>query len=183
MSTKPTINLEVTATKKGFTFCDKTAKFSTTNPTGWKPGDWSINNVSSATLRLTLPDGTQPTTLLLTDFPSLDEVCREVLPADFSMSEFQSGRYILEYIITFSTSPVGPTSIKTTVDMYHFGKVKCCIEAKKKSICDYKNEEYQEVYFMGLLLESAALSACEGDYTSADNILTYLNTKCNCNCC
>lgn len=183
MSTKPTINLKVDATKVGFTFCDNTAQFSNSNPTGWKPGDWSINNVTSATLKLTLPDGTSPTTLVLADFPSLDCVCREILPADFSMSEFESGKYKLDYTLNFSTSPEGPTVIQTSVEMYHFGKVQCCIERKKREACDYTDDKYQKWAFNGLLLESAMLAACKGDTASADKILTYLNNKCNCKCC
>lgn len=182
MSTKPTINISIEPTKSGFTFCDNTAKFSNSNPTGWKMGDWSINNVSSATIKLTDPNGNSAS-ILVTDMPSLNCVCRELTPIDFGMTEFESGKYKIEYTIAFSTSPIGPTVIKTTTYIYHLGKVKCCIEAKKKSLCDYDDEKAQKVFFMSTLLEAASLAACSGDSSSADRILTYLNNKCNCKCC
>lgn len=182
MSTKPTIKLNIEATKVGFTFCDNTGKFSNSNPTGWKPGDWSITNVTSATIKLTDPNGVSAS-ILVTDMPSLNCVCRELLPIDFGMSEFESGKYKIEYTIALSTSPVGATVIKTTTYIYHLGKVKCCIEAKKKSLCNYDDEQAQKVFFMSTLLESASLAACKGDDSSATKILTYLNNKCNCKCC
>lgn len=182
MSTKPTIKINIEATKVGFTFCDNTGKFSNSNPTGWKPGDWSINNVSSAQIKITNPDGTSAT-LIVTDMPSHNCVCRELLPNDFGLEEFVSGKYKIDYTISFSTSPIGATVIMTTTYMYHLGKVKCCIDNKINSICDYDSETTKKVYFMNLLLESASLAVCKGDETKANNILDYLNNKCNCKCC
>lgn len=182
MSTKPTININIEPTKAGFTFCDNTAKFSSSNPTGWKPGDWSITNVTSATIKLTDPNGVS-SSILVANMPSLNCVCRELIPSEFGLDEFISGKYKIDYTIALSTSPIGATVIVTSTSLYHLGKVRCCIEAKKKSICDYKTDEAKEIFFMDSLFDAVGLAVCKGEETYANNILTYLNNKCNCKCC
>lgn len=182
MSTKPTINIKVSTTKKGFTFCDNTGKFSKSNPKGWKPGDWSINHVTSATITLTAPNSATPMTTLLTTIPSLDCTCVELLPSMFGMSEFPSGKYKIQYKINMS-SPVAGTVLSSIVNIYNLESIKCCIESKKKALCDLNDGKAVEVYFMDTLFDALTYAICEGDEETANTILAYLNNKCNCKCC
>ena len=181
---KPTINIEIECTKLGFTFCDNTGKFGTNgNTTGWKPGDYSINNVTSAQLRITVPNGTVITKVVSPNIPSLNCTCIEILAADLSVTEIEAGKYKFEYFIYITNSVTGSqTIIKTTKYVWHLYQVICCIEGKKKKLTR-DCEKDKCVYQMDLMLEAAQLALCKGDETSAGEIVEYLKSKCNCKCC
>jgi len=179
---KPKINISVEPTKLGFTICDKTGKFDGNNPDGWKPGAWSINNVTSASIRITIPYTNQVVTrLVYPTIPSLNCVCLEILAKDLGLESIPAGEYKIEYLINI-VSPTGPTVIKSTKKVWHLYEVLCCIEGKKKKLTG-DCEKDKCVYQMDLMYESMTLALCKGDTISAQEILDYLKAKCNCKCC
>jgi hypothetical protein len=179
---KPKINISIESTKMGFVFCDNTGSFSGDNPNGWKPGTWSINNVTSASIKITLPyGGGEITKVVSPGLPSLNCTCIEILASDLGLTKIESGEYKFEYFITI-TSPTGPTIIKTTKRFFHLHDVMCCIEGKKKKLTN-DCEKDKCVYLMDLMFESMTLAICKGDTVSAQEILDYLRYKCNCKCC
>lgn len=181
---KPTLNIGVEATKVGFIFKDNTGKYSSSNPKGWRTGtnDWSISNATGATLRITDPNGVTTSISIYPDFPSIDNACKEILAGDIGMSEIKSGKYVFDYRVNISNS-TGSHTVKTTLTMYHIKSIECCIESKKLALSDYASEQACKVFVMDMLLNSAKNAICKGDTSSAEEIISYLDNKCNCKCC
>lgn len=180
---KPTLKIKIESTKQGFVFSDNTGKFSNSNKTGWKPGEFSINNVTRATLSITLPNQSTPISLLVSPaLPSLECVNKEILPADLGLSKMENGEYRFDYQIAITNSTGGHV-LRNVTYTYHLKGIECCLEAKKKKIRDYESDEACKVFTMDVLYENALLAICKGDSDSADEIIKYLDTKCNCKCC
>ena len=174
----PTLDISIEATNKGFIVTDNTRKYSRSNTDGWMPGQYSISNVTSSRLRITLPNGSQVEVDVKAYMPADDCVSKEVLFQDIGLSEPVSGRFTIEYIIV-----VGDEVLREVRSLYHLTAIKCCIEKKLASATDFDSDTYKQALFMSGMLNALSYAICEGNLTDADALIEYMSSKCNCKCC
>ena len=174
----PTLDISIEATNKGFIVTDNTKKYSRSNTDGWLPGQYSIANVTSSRLRVTLPNGSQVEVDVKADMPADKCVSKEVLFEDLGLSGAAAGRFTFEYIIV-----VGNEVLREVRSLYHLTAIKCCIEKMLASATDFDSDAYKQALLMSGMLDALSYAICEGNLTDADALIEYLSSKCNCKCC
>lgn len=193
MPLAPKVNPVVASDSKSAFIYDATGNYDpVTNPGGYGGINPLASTAATATLGITLPDGTviapiniYPTLPNITDVPF---VLTNVMIGLAATDPMPDGSYLFTYVITgTSGTPYTATSVA-----YKFltGQACCCVAklaAKTSSDnCECTDEDKENFSNAWDLLELAKDAAACGKRNEADEYLTSLSLICsnlNCQCC
>lgn len=135
----------------------------------------------SATVEFTEPgsDTALPAIDVFPYLPNTSGAGFEITIADLGISEFAIGVWTVLYTATDALGNVYTTECKS----FNTSPVQCCIDGKLKAIdpiCE--QEEFLKASHLERMLNAANSAFCKGEYSKADDILSYVNEQCN-SCC
>lgn len=183
MSTK--LKIRVEENKDSIYLFDMTGKHAKPcNEGGWGNLNQNISLATSAEFQIYPPNVTTPIIInVFPDFPTMDSLGYEVLPADLGMNKLTSGIWRFDFFVrTFSSA--GETHYSASCQKLFTKDVKCCLDksAIKATIENFESKEVVKSNNLHGLFVSAEDNACLGLTKEAQKIIDYLYTKCKCNC-
>lgn len=157
----------------------------TTNPTGYGAPNEVTSDFNTATLIVTLPDGTIVTLDPFGTFPTSDiTTIYTITPLMLNLTSFEPGVYKFDYSIDFISGDLSTLYFSVSKKYFNASPLKCCLSKRMKRMnfsCS-TDEQICEVALFKAKLEAAIAAACSGNYEETIIISDYLWDKCGC-CC
>ncbi len=177
-----------------FTFSELTGTYNaTTNPTGWGTPNADITDFHSATLEITLPDGTTTYSIDLSAttpaFP-VDTLTSNQVTFDMSNIGGTAGNSIPDGVYTFvytvQEDPGTGISYTQTITVAFYCQVSCCVYSMFKDLdieCDCCDDDRKRITDAYLMLKGLIYNANCGNIPQFNSILEELQRLCTNNNC
>ena len=179
MGLLPRFNVEFG--KSSFVVYDTTCKYdSCGNEGGYGTPNESLNQATSASVKITIPGVDLPVTIDLFPYlPDSNGTGYEIFYDDLDISEIPPGEWKMEYTVGFSTG----TSYTKETWFLNTCPIDCCLAERVKKIDINCGGEYDaETFRLINLLEGAKTNHKFCDYDKAHKLALDVYNRCQCGC-
>lgn len=160
---------------------DNTGDYSALNPAGFGTPNTDRSAITSATLDITMPDGTLVAGIVAT-LPSINPTETVITGLELGLSSgvvLADGVWTIKYLMTDGTS-----NFSTTKQFLRYCNIQCCLDKLVAQIdfdtdCNCENDLILKTALMQTLLTAAISAASCYKTKRANKLLTNLQQLCN----